>query len=136
MTAKRAKQADPKTQTPLLERVLGGIGLVLLIACVAFLVREGLSSDEHPGKLDATVKEILATADGHIVTFTLLNNGSQTLSNLRVSARLMSGEREVERADTVIDYLPGRSSQEGGFYLREDPRRYRLEIRPEGYQKP
>jgi uncharacterized protein (TIGR02588 family) len=53
-----------------------------------------------------------------------------------VTARLVDGDREVERVQTVIDYLAGRSHQEGGFYFKHDPRAFDLQITPEGYQKP
>jgi uncharacterized protein (TIGR02588 family) len=123
-------------RTPITEWVLGGIGIVLLAACIVFLVYEGLNNGEEPGRLGTAVMEIVAAGEHHVVTFRLHNSGSQTLSNLRVSARLLDGEREIERATTVIDYLPGRSSREGGFYFKHDPHDFKLEIAPEGYQKP
>jgi len=129
---KRKQQAD----TPVLEWLLGGIGASLLLACIAFLVHDGLSNDEDPGEITTSVLEVTAAGDAHIVTFSVHNAGSQTLSNLHVSARLLEGEREIERATTLIDYLPGHSAQEVGFYFLHDPKRYRLELRPEGYLKP
>jgi uncharacterized protein (TIGR02588 family) len=121
---------------PFLEWLLGGVGVVLLAACVSFLVYEGLRGDEQPGTVSATVKDIVSREGTHIVTFEVHNAGTQTLSNLQLTARVLDGDREIERVTTTIDYLPGRSRQEGGFYLQHDPRRYKLDIAPEGYQKP
>jgi uncharacterized protein (TIGR02588 family) len=138
MATTKAKRSDQRKEghTPILEWVLGGIGCVLLVSCVVFLVYEGLSSDEQPGPITATVLEIVDVGNRHVVTFEVMNGGSQTLSNFQVSGRLLERDREVERATTTIDYLPGRSSQQGGFYFDRDPRDMRLEIVPEGYQKP
>ena len=136
MANTKAKHDPRKSTTPLLEWVLGGIGVVLLAACVAFLVYEGLHGEESPGAITTVVKEIASANGTHIVTFELYNEGTQTLSNVHVTARLVDGERDIERAQTVIDYLPGRSRQEGGFYFRNDPRAHRIEIAPEGYEKP
>lgn len=124
------------TETPFLEWLIGGIGVVLLVSCVAFLVYQGLVNGERPGPVSASVLEILDVGDRHVVTFKIGNEGTQTLSNLQISAHLLDGEREVESARTTIDYLPGNSSQEGGFYFEHDPRALKIEIRPEGYQKP
>lgn len=130
MTAKHARPA------PLLERLLGGIGVLLLTACVVFLVHEGINGDERPGQIAAAVTDIVPAGDMHVVTFELRNGGSQTLSNVRVTARLSDDDRELERVETAIDYLPGHSRQGGGFYFKNDPRKHTLEIRPEGYQEP
>jgi len=127
------KQEQP---TPFLERLLGGVGVVLLVACVIFLVYEGMHGDERPGQVSATVTDIALAGDMYVVTFELHNAGSQTLSNVSVTARLGEGDRELERAQTTIDYLPGHSRQGGGFYFKNDPRKHELEIRPEGYQEP
>jgi uncharacterized protein (TIGR02588 family) len=136
MASKRKPSESREADTPLLEWLLGGIGAVLVTTCVAFLIYEGVSNGEEPGAISASVKDIVSADGAHIVTFELHNAGSQTLSNLHVTAHLTAGDREVERVQTVIDYLPGRSHQEGGFYFKNDPRKFRLEIAPEGFQKP
>lgn len=123
-------------RTPFLERLLGGIGVVLLVACIVFLVYEGIHGDERPGQVSAQMTTVVAAGDMYVVTFELHNGGTQTLSNVAVSATLTQGERELERAATTIDYLPGHSTQAGGFYFKNDPRKHTLEIRPEGYQEP
>ena len=125
-----------KAQTPFIEWLLGGVGVILLLSCVAFLIYEGVTNNEEPGAITASVKEIVSAGDAYVVTFELHNAGSQTLSNVHLTARLMDGEREVERVQTTIDYLPGRSQQEGGFYFKHDPKSLGVEITPEGYQKP
>jgi uncharacterized protein (TIGR02588 family) len=128
--------STPPRSTPLLERLLGAIGVALLATCVVFLVREGMNGDERPGRVTATKTEVVAAGDMYVVTFELHNAGSQTLSNVQVTASLQDGDRELERAAVTIDYLPGHSRQAGGFYFKNDPRKHTLEIRPEGYQEP
>jgi uncharacterized protein (TIGR02588 family) len=135
-TKKKSSEPAQKAKTPFLEWLLGGVGVVLLLSCITFLIYEGITSDEQPGAITASVKEILSAGDAYVVTFELHNAGSQTLSNVHLTARLTDGEREVERVQTVIDYLPGRSQQEGGFYFKHDPKNLDVEITPEGYQKP
>ena len=88
-TAKKAS-----SRTPLLERLLGGVGVVLLVACVVFLIYEGTHGDEKPGRVTASITEIVAADDMYIVTFDLHNAGTQTLSNVQVTARVTDNERE------------------------------------------
>jgi uncharacterized protein (TIGR02588 family) len=129
-------QRSRNDETPFLEWLFGGVGLMLLLASVVFLVYEGLTNGEEPGPVTTTVVEVINAGDSHVVTYKIRNGGSQTLSNLHVTARLFDGDREIESATTAIDYLPGRSAQEGGFYFKTDPRGLRVEIQPGGYQKP
>jgi uncharacterized protein (TIGR02588 family) len=110
--------------------------VVLLAACVVFLVHEGINGDQRPGRVTATMTDIVAAGDMYVVTFELHNAGGQTLSNVEVAASLADGERELEQATVTIDYLPGHSRQAGGFYFKNDPRKHTLEIRPGGYQEP
>jgi uncharacterized protein (TIGR02588 family) len=133
---KDSKPRQRTDETPVLEWLLGGVGVMLLAACVAFLVYEGVTDGEEPGPITATVVELISAGNSHVVTFNIRNGGTQTLSNLHMTARLFDGEREIESATTEIDYLPGRSSQAGGFYFKTDPRGLRVEIQPGGYQKP
>lgn len=128
--------STPPRPTPLLERLLGAIGVVLLVACIVFLVHEGINGDERPGRVTATMTDVVAAGDMYVVTFELQNAGSQTLSSVEVTASLRDGDRELERATATIDYLPGHARQAGGFYFKNDPRRHSLEIRPGGYQEP
>jgi uncharacterized protein (TIGR02588 family) len=134
--AKRRDADSRKGKTPLLEWVLGAVGALLLASGLAFLIHEGLTNDDGPGEVTAEVIEIAAAGDAFVVRYTLHNAGRETLTNLQMIARVWDGEREIETARALIDHLPGQSVQEGGFYLRNDPRRYRLDIRPEGYQSP
>lgn len=135
MTDKRHRVAR-KDDTPFLEWLIGSIGVVLLVACVTFLVYEGINNGEEPGPVVATVIDVFSAGDSHGVTFEIRNGGTQTLSNLHVEARLFDGKKEIERTSTEIDYLPGRSSQKGGFYFKHDPRGLKVEIQAGGYQKP
>ena len=122
--------------TPIAEWMAGLLGAGLFLAGLSFLVAEGLQGEDRPGAIAAYVSEILPAGDGYLVRYKAHNRGSRTVADLHVSARLYDGAEEIDRSDAVLDYVPGDSTREGGFYLREDPQRYRLEIRPEGYQEP
>jgi uncharacterized protein (TIGR02588 family) len=138
MAGKRASSRGKSGpgETPLLEWLLGAVGVMLLLAAVSYLAYEGAANEDGPGEIVVSTTQIIETQSAYIVRFQAHNRGSATVGNLHMSARLSDGNREVEVAHVLIDYLPGRSTRQGGVYLRNDPRRYRLEIRPEGYQKP
>lgn len=139
-TARRAAARETRgsqaSDTPRLEWLLGALGALLLTGAVSYLVHHGLTRDDGPGAIRANVLDIRAAGDAYVVRFTAQNEGDETLAQLHLTGRLMKDGKETETARATIDYLPGRSSKEAGFYFRNDPRRYELQIRPEGFATP
>lgn len=130
-TSRSAQEA-----TPALEWILGVLGGLLLLASLAFLIHRAASGADEPGRVRIVADNITPMGDAWLVQFSAHNAGTQTLAELHVRARLLEGTSEIESAQAVIDYLPGRSTRQGGFYLRHDPGEYRLELAPEGFQTP
>lgn len=124
------------SDTPRLEWLLGMLGLALLVAGVCYLAYLGFANPPKPGAVIVTVLDIQPVNDAHVVKFSVRNDGGENLSHLHLIARLSDGGREIESAQAFIDYLPARSEQRGGVYLRNDPRRYILQIDPAGYMEP
>lgn len=123
-------------QTPVLEWVLGALGAALLVSCIGFLIWKSAQGADEPGRVTMDVTRTLALEDQYLMEFEVHNAGTQTLAALNVTARLLDGEKEVESAQAVIDYVPGRSTRSGGFYFRTDPRQHRVELNAGGYQTP
>lgn len=134
--SKRLAAKARSSDTPRLEWILGILGLALLIAGIGYLTYKGLSNPSKPGAVVVTVLDIHPVGDAHVVKFSVRNEGHENLSHLHLTARLNNGEREIESADAFIDYLPARSEQRGGVYLKNDPRRHTLRIDPAGYMEP
>lgn len=124
------------SDTPRLEWLLGIVGLALLVAAVGYLAYQGITNPAKPGALVITVLDVHSVGDTHVVKFSVRNDGNENLSHLHLTAHLSDGEKEIESAQAFIDYLPARSEQRGGVYLRQDPHRYTLRIDPAGYTEP
>jgi uncharacterized protein (TIGR02588 family) len=132
----RAKSRKAHDATPLLEWILGTIGALLFVAGVAYLTIEGLRGEDRPAEITFTVDEVLRAGDGFLVRYSAHNQGTQTLAEVHLKAEIVAGTTVMDEAQSTLDFLPGQSSRSGGFYLKEDPNRYRLELRVEGYQEP
>jgi uncharacterized protein (TIGR02588 family) len=132
----RAKNTKTHDVTPMLEWILGAVGALLFLAGLAYLTIEGLRGEDRPAEITFTVDEVLPAGDGFLVRYSAHNRGTQTLAHMHLKAEIVAGTTVMDEAQSTLDFLPGQSSRSGGFYLREDPRRYRLEIRAEGYQEP
>lgn len=136
MASRGSRTRRQHDTTPLLEWLLGGIGVVLFVGAIAFLVYEGSGAEDRPAGVEIRIDEVIVIDDAYLVRYRAHNLGTQTLVDLHISARVLDGQTELERVEAGIDYLPGRSWRRGGLYLREDPRKYRVDIGVGGYQEP
>lgn len=122
-------------ETPLLEWVLGAIGAALIGAAVVYLLLDG-TNETGFGAVEMRIERIEALDKGYLVSFAAHNMGAAALADVHLRARVRQGARQVEEAQLTLDYLPGRSTRRGGFYLQHDPRVHQLEVRAEGFQEP
>lgn len=134
--ADAAASARQEEAPPFWEWVVAGVGLVLLLAALAFLGYEASVSDDGPPAPAVQVLGVDRQPAGYVVRLRVRNEARATAANLRVAGVLTQGEREVERSDTEFQFVPGRSEREGGLFFRNDPAAFRLQVRPESYQKP
>ena len=130
-------QQKSRRETPLLEWVASGIGLLLLLGLLAVIARQALS--QEIGQLpviEVTAGRVVATGSGFVVAIEASNQSGGTAAAVEIEGALKSDEATIETSSAVIDYVPGHSRRSGGLFFAQDPRLHRLELRALGYQAP
>lgn len=120
---------------PLWEWLIAGLGLLLVLASLAYLTVQALAPATPPDP----VVELVAVheqQDRYLAVVRVRNRGRQTAEALQVAGVLRQGDAVLERSETQFEFVPGGSAREGGLFFRHDPRAYALELRPESYQAP
>jgi uncharacterized protein (TIGR02588 family) len=112
------------------------IGLALVLGSIVFMLYEAAAGDSSPPDVTVRVDSILPTRNGFLVTFLALNEGGSTAEGLTVEGELRNGTESLEMSNTTIEYVPSHSEREGGLFFTLDPRRYELQLRAKGYEKP
>jgi uncharacterized protein (TIGR02588 family) len=112
------------------------IGLALVLGSIVFMLYEAAAGDSSPPDVTVRVDSILATRNGFLVTFQAVNEGGSTAEGLTVEGELRSGAESLEMSNTTIEFVPSHSEREGGLFFTLDPRRYELQLRAQGYEKP
>jgi uncharacterized protein (TIGR02588 family) len=87
-------------------------------------------------RLVVQVDTVVAYRSGYAVEFRAINDGDATAANVQVHGELRADTGVVEQSESTIDFVPARSWREGGLVFQNDPRRYRLEVRPVGFNRP
>lgn len=131
---RRGEEGEPSP--PLSEWIAAAFGLLLLLGCTGFLLYDALTGDHQPPSPAVRITGIEAQDGRFLVRLRVVNQSRETASGLRIEGELRRGPEVVERSAMDLDYLPGRSSREGGLFFREDPRTLQLVVSPRSYQQP
>ena len=126
-----------KIDTPPLEWIAAGIGLVLLLLLLAVIGREAINGEaaELPA-IEVAILGISPSASGFVVAFEARNRTDGTAASVEIEGVLKAGGAEIETSSAAIDYVPGKGKAQGGLFFREDPRKASLEVRALGFQTP
>lgn len=118
------------------EWVFAALSGLLVLGVVAYLLFEALSRRDSPPLLRVEVGATTAAAGRHVVEFWVHNDGGTTAAALQVEGVLTQDTATVETSAATLDFVPAESRRQAGLIFSRDPRRYRLEIRPLGYELP
>lgn len=130
------KGQHQRERTPFWEWVVTGIGIVLVLGSLSFLLYRELTGGESPPDISVQAGAIHNASTTFLVTFRAINKGGSTASKLRIEGRLTLNGKTVETSEALLDYLPAHSERKGGLFFSHDPRRFDIELRPTGYEKP
>jgi uncharacterized protein (TIGR02588 family) len=137
--ATSSASADARTRqraTPLLEWLVGGLGVVLVGGTIAFLIYHALAREETPPDIRLTAERVVDLDHGYLVQFRAVNEGRSAAAEVLVEGELIGPDGATEVGEAVLDYLPPLSDRTGGLAFTTDPRRGELRLRAKGYVKP
>lgn len=123
--------------TPLLEWIAAGVGLMFLSGLLGVIGYDALSgsSGEMPA-IAIQTKGVSKAGSGYVVAFSAVNSGGGTAAALEIEGQLLDGEKIIETSSATIDYVPGHGSADGGLFFSHDPRTLEVSARPLGFQDP
>ena len=120
-----------------LEWVVFGVGLLLVLSTLAYLVYDGATSADTPPDIEVRLGEPRRGGPGFLVPVTVFNRGGETAGGVTVEVVLEgAGSPEPERGEFTLAFLPRRGTREGWVAFRSDPRAGRLTARALGYERP
>lgn len=114
---------------------MAGIGLALLLASVGYLLYDGNGRSQPPAPV-IRMLSIEQQQGRFLVRVQAVNESRATAAALRVEGTLRRGSEVLERSELEFDYLPGRSTRDGGLFFTADPRSLQLELSARSYRAP
>lgn len=126
-------RAEQITNTPLLEKFIALLGLLIVLFVLSVTAYEAKTYDDKLPEIEIENKGIVAQKQGFLVKISAKNIGSQATAGLQIEGEIGEGE-EKETSALTLDFVPAHSVREGGLFFRKNPEGVKL--RALGYQKP
>jgi uncharacterized protein (TIGR02588 family) len=131
-----ASDRQTASEIPLLEWLVGGIGLILIASVIAVLIYRAVSVSDSPPDLVLEVISVEQNRSGYLVTARVRNTGASTAEGVVIEGEIKDGLQILERSHTTLDYAPPRSEKRAGLFFTRDPRRFDFQLRALGYEEP
>ena len=121
---------------PPAEWAIAVFGAVLTLGAIAYLTVTAFGGSNRPPDVAVEMIGVERVSAGWLVRIRATNRGDEPVADVTVEGVARGGAPGEERIGLTLDYLPARSSREGGMYFRVDPRREPVEVRATGYREP
>lgn len=119
-----------------LEWLVSGLGLLLVLGVLVFMVAEAARGNGEPPRITVHLDSVIAMGDaGYLVQFAAENRGDATAAGVEIVGEIRDAAG-VETRRASLDYVPGRSTRRGGLLFRRDPREATVHLWAEGYRLP
>ena len=127
---------QPAEEISVWEWLVAAVGLVLVLGSVGFMLYQAFDREQAPPNVTVHVDSVLALDSAYLLQFRAINRGEEAAAGVTIEGELKSDTGAVETGQVTVDYIPSQSERRGGLFFREDPRRFRVEVRATGYQRP
>lgn len=122
---------------PLVEWVSAAIGFAITVAMFGLLALDAVRQpDEAPPSMRAEPVGLAAAQGNYVVEFEVRNESGTTAAAVQVEGILRDGGSDIETSTAALSYVPGGSRQRAGLIFTRDPRKFQLELRVTGYERP
>lgn len=130
------RQEAPGSGAAPAERVVAALSALLVAAIIGYTLREGLSEEPGAPILSVHADSVVPTPTGHLLMFTVRNEGTETAAAVQVQGELLSEGKPVEESHATLDYVPEAATRRGALQFRRDPAEHRLDVRVVGFEFP
>lgn len=103
------------------EWLTGLVSAVIVLAVIGWIAKDAVGDQDTSPDLAASVLMTEQRSNGFQVSFEVSNGASPTASQVTVDGEITDGSNVVEKASTVLDYVPGKSKARGGLIFKNDP---------------
>jgi len=134
----RRKKPEPTLakRTPIAEWLAAGLGLLLTIGVIGYLLVEALHDRARPPSLSARAEPAQRTDGGYVLPVVVSNSSYATAAGVEIRGTLEQNGEILEERRATFAYIPGRGEARGGLVFQQNPARLDVRVAAEGYEEP
>lgn len=136
MVARKKITPNLVERTPIAEWIAAGLGLVLTLGVIGYLLTEAVRDRAGPPSLSARAEPAQRTDGGYVVPLVVSNSSYATAAGVEVRGTLERNGEILEERRATFAYVPGRGEARGGLVFQHDPDRLNVILAAEGYEEP
>lgn len=129
MARKPAAKPRGEEKPPVLEWIMGGLGLLIVLGVLGVILSEAFAARD-PAAIQARLVEARPSATGWLAEIEVENTGDETAAQVEIEGRL-----GAETASATLDYVPAGGRERLALGFDADPRAG-LELRTRGFTEP
>lgn len=133
---KNAAKKSHVAEIPLVEWIVGAVGLLIVVGTVGVLIHEAVAGDKSPPDVKLSVTAIAPLRNGYLVKVRAENEGGEPAARVTIKVELMNEAQVAETCETQFEYLPAHSARDAGVFFTRDPRDSEIRLRAHGYEEP
>lgn len=118
------------------ERTFAACGAAFLVAVIGYIGWYAAAHGDARPELAVGLIKVSPVGQQYAAFFQMTNHGHATAAGVVVEGELRRGDVTIERAETTLDYVPGRSRREGALLFTQDPNAFTLLLSAKGYHDP
>lgn len=119
-----------------IEWVTGLVSALIVIVVIGLIAKDAFTDTDVSPELAVSVTATEQRSGGSQIAFEISNKASVTASQVTIRGDVREGETIVESAETVVDYVPGRSKARGGLIFRSDLSGRTVDVRASSFNEP
>jgi uncharacterized protein (TIGR02588 family) len=120
----------------LIEWIVSSTGTILFMFTLGFVLYNAVFGNGTPANINLRTLSVQQNGTDYLITIEAFNKGDASVEGLEVEVTLLDNGNEVEKGVTTFDYVPGNSKRKGGIFFRNNPKEYKIELRPLGFEEP
>jgi uncharacterized protein (TIGR02588 family) len=120
----------------LIEWIVSSTGTILFMFTLGFVLYNAVFGNGTPANINLRTLSVQQNGTDYLITIEAFNKGDASVEGLEVEVKLLDNGNEVEKGVTTFDYVPGNSKRKGGIFFRNNPKEYKIELRPLGFEEP
>lgn len=135
-----ADSSERRVTAPFWEKVIGGLGLLLVLLILGYLLIEALSPQSPPDIL-VERKAVTRQAQGFLVEIRATNVGDRAAASVVVEATLQTPNAApdagpVESGEVTFSFVPAGSSRPAGIVFTHNPEEYEIAFQVKSFVIP